>query len=85
MVTSLIKIGASWCGPCRMLDKELDKFTMVPVERYDADEVPEICEQYKVRNVPVLIFLDESGQEVHRIIGLTTAKMIESIIAELNG
>ena len=82
MVSKIIKIGAQWCGPCRVLDKELEKITTIPIEKYDADESPEICEMFNIRNIPVLIFLNDSGEEIHRIIGTTTASKIESIIQE---
>ena len=85
MVAKIIKIGAPWCSPCRILDKELEKITSVPIIKYDADDDPEICTEYNIRNIPVLIFLDESNNEVHRIIGSTTASKIESIISNLNG
>ena len=84
-VTKILKISAPYCGPCRQLKKQLENFNLVPIFEYDADESPEICEQYKVRNIPTLIFLDESNNEVHRIVGLTTSKIIESIITKLNG
>lgn len=67
----LIKFGAEWCGPCRILDAKLDKFTDCEVIRYsvDDDEVSELLDKYKIRNIPVTILLDDNGETVNKWVG----------------
>ena len=46
MVTKIYKVGAEWCGPCRMLKEELKDFDLVPIIEIDADEDETFCEKY---------------------------------------
>lgn len=81
MIEKILKLGAPWCGPCKALDEQL-KLISVPVEHYNVDENEEIAEKYNIRNIPVLIFLDENDNEVARKVGMVTATTINDIIKE---
>lgn len=84
MIVKILKFGAAWCGPCRFVDAELVKITKVPVERIDVDEDPETADKYDIANVPVVIFLNEDGEEVKRHVGLITKDAIMTIINDTN-
>lgn len=79
---AVVKIGAPWCGPCRVLEQNIEqvgdiaKFAEVDVD--EADE--ELVEELHVRNVPVLLYYN-NGEEVHRHIGLATK---QDLIYEIN-
>lgn len=79
MITHIEKYGASWCGPCRVLDETLKEVTEVDVIKYDVDEHEDLVTSKKIRNVPVLIFYD-GDKEVDRLIGAVSLKTINETI-----
>lgn len=84
MIVKILKFGAAWCGPCRFVDAELDRITEVPIEKIDVDEDPETADKYDIANVPVVIFLNEDGEEVKRHVGLITKDAIMTIVNDTN-
>lgn len=85
MINKIIKVSAPWCGPCRQLKLELENFTEVPIEELDAEENEEFCEKYSVRNIPTLLFFDESNNLVYTNAGFVTKDWLSNKIKELNG
>lgn len=80
----------SWCGPCKMLAKEV--FTNNEVADYfnenfialkvdcEKGEGPGIAKQYKVSGYPTLLFLDGDGNLVNKIVGAATpAAFLEKV------
>ena len=81
MVTKIYKVGASWCGPCRMLKQELKDFELVPIIEIDADENEAFCEKYNIKNIPVLLLCDENDNVEYKHVGFISKKeLIEKII-----
>ena len=67
----VLKFGAEWCMPCKVLNKNLENFTDCEVVKYDVDDVDEdMLSQFKIRNIPVTILLNNNDEEVKRWIGL---------------
>lgn len=83
MITHIEKFGASWCGPCRVLDKTLQQITEVNVIKYDVDEYEDLAMEKNIRNVPVLIFYD-GDNEVDRLIGAVSLEAINKVIEKWN-
>ena len=79
-ISKIIKLSTSWCNPCKMLKKNLEGFTRVPVEEVDCEENPDIAEKYNVRNVPTLIYLNDKDEVIDRTVGLQTIDQINAII-----
>ena len=79
MITKIEKFGATWCGPCKVLDRTLQQVTEVDVIKYDVDEYEDLAEEKGIRNVPVLIFYD-GDKEVERLIGAVSLNKINEII-----
>lgn len=78
----IIKIGSLWCPACLIVNKNLKKFD-VEVISYDYDMDEEVS-KYNVGDVlPVLIFVDELGNEKKRLIGEVSQKKIENAIKDV--
>lgn len=79
-VVKILKLGASFCSPCRVLKQNLEGFTRVPVEEIDVEANTDEVTKYSIRNIPVLVYLDENGNEIDRTVGLVTVQKINEII-----
>ena len=81
----LMKFGAPWCPPCRMIDKELRKLgrTSLPVEirKIDVDERPEMAQRYGVSSIPRLILLQD-GRKIGDAVGYQSADELADWINE---
>jgi thiol:disulfide interchange protein DsbD len=68
---------ATWCAPCRELDEitfhdpkvvaESKQFLMVKIDLTSDDnpEYQKLLQDYNVKGVPTVVFLDGNGQERH--------------------
>jgi len=69
----LLKFYAEWCQPCKMLSQVIknagDKIT-VPVEDVDIDNNLMMSVDFKVRSVPTVVLVDDSGKEIKREVGM---------------
>lgn len=81
----LLKFYADWCAPCKVLSKVIadagDKITL-PIEEIDIDNNLETAIQYGVRSVPVLVLLDDEGNELRRSSGVL---MEEALLEFIQG
>ena len=80
MITQIEKFGATWCGPCKVLDKTLEKITGVYINKYDVDQFEDLAEERDIRSIPVLVFWDENNQEVDRLIGAVSLDKINEVL-----
>lgn len=83
------KYGASWCGPCKALDKTLDEFCKrhpdIDVVRFDVDELDEdTLYNLKIKTVPILRFIQDDGTEIKRFIGAQPLMIIENELSQEN-
>ena len=75
----LIKFGSNWCGPCKIVGKTLEEIqSTLPYKVYevDVDENMELCEQYEITNIPV-VMLFKSGEMLKKHVGLMSKEEIE--------
>lgn len=72
----LIKVGATWCGPCNVMDKRLKNFNTCEIKKYDVDnedeETTSIIDKYNIRNVPVIVLEGDNGEEIKKWVGLVS-------------
>lgn len=79
----LIKIGAVWCPACLIMNSKVNKIANklnIPVIEYDYDIDNEIIKKYNIGNILPVIILEESGNEINRLIGEHSDKEIERFL-----
>lgn len=80
----LLDFYADWCGPCQVLlptveklaEKHADDFIIAKV---NVDENPELAQQFGVRSIPALYFLQE-GEVRESLVGVQTETALEKKI-----
>jgi thioredoxin 1 len=80
--TFILKMSASWCGPCKALTEELKKVNNgTPVYDFDVESDVMFSKKMNVRSVPVMKLFKE-GKEIHTSVGLKNSMLINSMIVE---
>lgn len=78
MSKKILKFYAEWCGPCKMLTKTLEGRDLgVPLEEIDIDVNSELTVKYGIRGVPTMVYVNDSGEEISRIVGMTSFDTIK--------
>tara|TARA_R110002020_G_scaffold441478_2_gene652259 strand:+ start:2794 stop:3054 length:261 start_codon:yes stop_codon:yes gene_type:complete len=82
----VMKFGASWCGPCRMIKPIITQVarehTDVEFVDVDIDENPDLAKEYNIASVPTMIF-EVDGKEVTRKSGILRSEDFNNIFKEL--
>ena len=82
----MVDFGASWCGPCRMMEPTVQALAAeyagrVKVVTMDADENQQTVTRFGVRSLPTFMFFKD-GQAVDAVIGAIPRPMLERKIQE---
>lgn len=79
----LIKLSATWCGPCKMLSNTLKEVDLSGYEfvEIDVDEQRDIAMKYNIRGVPVLVIEDDNGNELRRTVGNKNKTQLQEFLA----
>ena len=83
----MIDFWAAWCGPCRMLAPTVDAVAQeyedrVVVAKCDVDDADEVAMQFRIRNIPTLLFF-KGGEMVNRLVGAVPRSEITAILDSL--
>ncbi len=81
---AIIDFVADWCIPCHEMEnttftdaevrRQAERFAMLKADiTRENDDTSALVEQYQVKGVPTVIFVDSGGTEVHRLVGYTAA------------
>lgn len=77
----IIRFTASWCQPCKMLAKMLEDIENKPtIEVIDIDQDSDSAIKFGIRGVPTLVKLDENGNVVERMVGMSTQPALEKFL-----
>lgn len=78
----LIKFGAVWCSPCKLLSKLVEEVIEIPedvkIYSIDVDEEQDLCEEHDIQAIPTLLFF-KNGSLIKRIHGSLDKKGIEDL------
>ncbi|MCF0195281.1 MAG: thioredoxin [Bacteroidaceae bacterium] len=83
----VIDFWATWCGPCRKIAPDVEALAeqyegQVIIGKCDVEEADDIAAEYKVRNIPTLVFIKD-GQVVDKMVGANPKAAIEEKIKAL--
>jgi thioredoxin:protein disulfide reductase len=81
---TIIDFVADWCIPCHEMERttfvnqavrqQAQRFAMLKADiTRENDDTSALVEQYQVKGVPTVIFIDRDGAEVHRLVGYAAA------------
>jgi thioredoxin 1 len=70
---AVVDFSAAWCGPCRMVAPIIHELateyeSRIVVGEVNVDENPQITAQFKVRNIPTVLFI-KNGEVVDKQVG----------------
>lgn len=79
----VLKIYSRTCGPCRVLENNL-QFAGIPHESIDIQSVQgeNIVDKYGIKAVPTLILVDEEGEVIKRHTGLLSVEELKEFCSE---
>lgn len=82
----LLKFYTNTCCQCKMLNKALEGFDLMPIEPIDCEEDPnDLATKFQVRSLPTLVLVDDDGEFLRKFTGYIAREDIERIIrSELN-
>lgn len=83
----MVELGSVGCIPCKMMAPIVEELTtelkgVVDFEFIDVNKFRDKAEQYKVRVIPLQVFLDEDGKEVFRHEGFFPKEEILKVLNE---
>jgi len=90
MSKTIIKFGAEWCGPCKAIKPQMDKFkeliqksdTIFVDVDVDSLETMDMTTKYKVRSIPYIVFLKDEIVE-KTLSGMKTADELYKTFKEI--
>ena len=81
----VVKIYSKTCGPCKVLEKNL-QLAGIEHESVDinSEAGEEVVNQYGIRTVPTLILLNDSNELIRKQVGLLNVEELKKFVNEAN-
>jgi thioredoxin 1 len=81
---AVVDFSAEWCGPCRMVSPIIHELAGEYADRavfgeVNVDENPQITANYKVRNIPTVLFI-KKGEIVDKQVGTVPKSTYKSMV-----
>lgn len=77
----LLKFYTNSCCQCKMLNKRLEGFNLVPIEPIDCEEDPDnLATKFQVRSLPTLVLVDDNGKFLRKFTGHISREGVEKIV-----
>ncbi len=85
----ILKFGAIWCPSCLIMNNTINKlkknYPNLELVNYDYDMEEQLVNKYNIGSIlPVLIFVNEDGEEINRVIGEKSEKELTKIIESID-
>jgi thioredoxin len=85
----LVDFYATWCGPCQMMSKILERVNIelngqVRIMKIDTDRYPDIASAHQIQALPTLV-LFKHGQAIDRVEGVLQAEQLIDRIGKFLG
>ncbi len=83
----VIDFWAEWCGPCRMIGPIIEELAeeykdQVVIGKCDVDSNDDIVAQYRVRNIPTVVFI-KGGAVVDKVVGAASKDALKAKVEAL--
>ncbi len=83
----VIDFWAEWCGPCRMVAPIVEELAAeyegkVLIGKCDVDDNDDIVAEYKVRNIPTIVFI-KGGEVVDKHVGAISKDALKAKVDAL--
>lgn len=83
----MIDFGATWCGPCKALAPRVEEIAAeyegkALVGTADVDECPDLAAQFRIRNVPTVLFF-KGGEVKDKSVGLVAKETLAEKLGAL--
>tara|TARA_R110000772_G_scaffold2410_2_gene8482 strand:+ start:85191 stop:85517 length:327 start_codon:yes stop_codon:yes gene_type:complete len=82
---SVIKVGADWCGPCRVVKPILEKVAntveKVTIGELDTENESALSTELGIRSIPTTLFY-KNGQKIKTFIGAYSETQLNNMIEE---
>lgn len=83
---TIVKVGAEWCGPCKMVKPILEKESEegdILIGSIDADSSSELAKELGVRSIPTTFFY-KNGEQVGSHTGAFGSPQLKQMIEKFN-
>jgi thioredoxin 1 len=76
----LVDFSASWCGPCKMLEPNLEELSKeFNVLKVDIDKFRNLTDSFNIMSVPTIILFND-GKEVKQDVGYKSLDELKEFI-----